>query len=59
MLRYRSEVFHTWTEGEIAQFERYWPQGSKQGLAFNLLLRSGAVRQMNRQQVQGGRVAVR
>lgn len=63
MLRYRSDGFHTWTEAEIAQFERYWPLGSKQRLAFDLLLftaqRSGDVRDMTRQHVQGGRVAVR
>ncbi len=63
MLRYRSEGFHTWTEVEIAAFERFWPLGSKQRLAFDLLLftaqRSGDVRRMTRQQVQGGRVSVR
>lgn len=63
MLRYRSKGFHTWTEAEIAQFESYWPLGSKQRLAFDLLLftaqRSGDVRRMTRQQIQGGRVSIR
>lgn len=63
MLRYRSEGFHTWTEGEVAAFEKRWPVGSKERLAFDLLLytaqRSGDVRQMTRQQVQDGRVTVR
>lgn len=63
MLRYRTEGFHTWTEGEVAAFEKRWPFGTKERLAFDLLLytaqRSGDVRQMTRQQVQGGRVTVR
>lgn len=63
MLRYRSQGFHTWTEAEVAAFERRWPVGTKERLAFDLLLytaqRSGDVRQMTKQQVQGGRVTVR
>ena len=63
MLRYRSEGFHTWTEPEVAAFEKRWPVGTKERLAFDLLLytaqRSGDVRQMTKQQVQGGRVTVR
>jgi integrase len=33
--------FHTWTEEEIAQFERRWPIGSIARLAFALLLYTG------------------
>jgi len=32
---------HTWTEEEIAQFEAEWPLGSKERLAFALLLYTG------------------
>jgi len=38
---YRSSSFHTWTEDEIAQFERRWSIGTKQRLAFALLLYTG------------------
>jgi integrase len=38
---YRLHEFHTWTEEEIAQFEARWPVGSKQRLAFALLLYTG------------------
>ena len=38
---YRSKELHTWTEEEIATFEHRWPKGSKQRLAFALLLYTG------------------
>jgi site-specific recombinase XerD len=38
---YKSHEFHTWTEGEIEQFEQRWPVGTKQRLAFDLLLCTG------------------
>jgi integrase len=38
---YRSKEFHTWTEKELAQFEARWPEGSRQRLAYALLLYSG------------------
>lgn len=33
--------FHTWTEEELAQFERRWPIGSTERLAYALLLYTG------------------
>ena len=33
--------FHTWTEGEIAQFEARWPEGTPERTAFALLLFTG------------------
>jgi hypothetical protein len=33
--------FHTWTEDEIAAYERRWPVGSRERLAFALLLYTG------------------
>ena len=63
MLKYRSEGFHTWTEEEVAAFESSWPVGTRQRLAFDLLLytaqRSADVRQMTFAQIQAGRVQVR
>lgn len=43
---YRMEAFpegehHTWDEDEIAQFEAFWPAGSKQRLAFALHIFTG------------------
>lgn len=33
--------FHTWTEDELARFEARWPTGTRQRLAFDLLLYTG------------------
>jgi integrase len=38
---YRSKEFHTWTEKELVQFEARWPEGSRQRLAYALLLYTG------------------
>jgi len=38
---YRSKEFHTWTEKELAQFEGHWPEGTRQRLAYALLLYTG------------------
>jgi integrase len=37
----KSKEIHTWNEGEIAAFEKRWPEGSRERLAFALLLYSG------------------
>jgi enterobacteria phage integrase len=29
---YRSKEIHTWNEEEIATFEKYWPEGSRERL---------------------------
>lgn len=59
----RTEGHHTWTEAEIEQFEKHWPLGTKERLAFDLLLytaqRSGDVRQMGAQHIVNGHVVVR
>lgn len=39
--RYKGGEHHTWTEGEIQTFEKRWPVGSRQRLAFSLLLYTG------------------
>ena len=38
---YKSNEFHTWSESEIEQFEKRWPVGTKQRLAFDLLICTG------------------
>ncbi|MBO1325388.1 tyrosine-type recombinase/integrase [Acetobacter sp. TBRC 12305] len=39
--RQRSEGIHSWTEGEIAQYEACWPSGSIPRLALYLMLYTG------------------
>lgn len=38
---YRSKEIHTWNEEEIVTFEKRWPEGSRERLAFALLLYTG------------------
>jgi len=51
-----------WTEEEIAKFESHWPSGSKERLAFSLMLHTGQRRsdviRMGRQHIQDGRIRV-
>jgi integrase len=60
--RYRLGTHHTWTDAEIAQFERRWPLGTRERLAFALLLytgqRGGDVVRMVRSDIVGGRIRV-
>lgn len=60
--RYRLGTHHTWTEEEIAQFESHWPLGTRERLAFALLLytgqRGGDVCKMLRSDIVGGRIRV-
>jgi integrase len=41
MKKFKGGEFHTWTEEEIALYEWHWPVGTKERLAFALLLFSG------------------
>jgi integrase len=63
LLKVKSEGLHRWTESEIEQFERTHPIGSRERLAFALLLYSGQRRsdvvRMGRQHVQDGMLRVR
>jgi integrase len=58
-----SEGHHSWTEAEITQFETRHPIGSRQHLAFALLLytgqRRGDVIRMGRQHLREGLLSVR
>ncbi|MEM8574190.1 MAG: tyrosine-type recombinase/integrase [Pseudomonadota bacterium] len=59
-IRTRSAGFHTWTEDEIARFEKRWPIGTRERLALALLLhtaqrRSDVIR-LGRQHIRDGKV---
>jgi integrase len=57
------EGYHSWTEGEIEQFERHHPVGSRARLAFALLLYTGQRRsdvvRMGRQHFSDNAICVR
>lgn len=59
---YRLGTYHTWTDAEIAQFERRWPLGTRERLAFALLLytgqRGGDVVKMVRSDIVNGCIRV-
>lgn len=61
-VKYHTDGFHTWSEEEIAAFESYWPVGTNQRLAFDLLLytgqRSADIRQMRRSAIAPSGVSV-
>jgi integrase len=54
---FKTGTHHTWTEGELQTFEKRWPLGTRQRLAYALLLytgqRVGDVAKMNRGDVVG------
>jgi integrase len=60
--RYRLGTYHTWTDAELAQFERRWPLGTRERLAFALLLytgqRGGDVVKMVRNDIVDGHIRV-
>jgi integrase len=59
---YKLGTHHTWTETELAAFERRWPLGTRERLVYALLLftgqRGGDVVKMRRADVSGGTIAV-
>jgi integrase len=60
--RYKIGTRHTWSEAELAAFEKRWPLGTRERLAYALLLytgqRGGDVVRMRRQDISGGAIAV-
>jgi site-specific recombinase XerD len=60
--RYKGGTRHTWTEAELAAYERRWPLGTRERLAYALLLytgqRGGDVVKMRRADVSSGTIAV-
>jgi integrase len=59
---YRTGTRHTWTDDELSQFERRWPLGTRERLAFALLLytgqRAGDVVKMRRSELSDGLIGV-
>src|SRR5216684_3022424 len=59
---YKRGTHHTWTEGELKTFETRWPLGTRQRLAYALLLytiqRVGDVAKMNRADIVEGELHV-
>lgn len=59
---YRLGSHHSWTDAEIAQFERRWKIGTRERLAFALLLytgqRGGDVCKMHRNDIADGMIRV-
>jgi integrase len=57
------EGFHTWTEEELDRFEAYWPLGTRERLAFDLLLYTGLRRgdavRVGRQHVRNNVITLR
>jgi integrase len=60
--RFAEGEFHTWSEAEIAQYERRWSVGSKERMAFALLLYTGQRRsdvvRMSWRDIDGGAIRV-
>lgn len=59
---FKGGTHHTWTEGELRAFETRWPLGTRQRLAYTLLLyttqRGGDVTRMNRADIVDGELHV-
>jgi integrase len=60
--RFKSGTHHTWTEGELKTFETKWPLGTRERLAYALLLytiqRVGDVAKMRRADIVDGELHV-
>jgi integrase len=59
----KTDGWRTWTESDIAQFENHWPIGTRERLAFALLLytgqRRGDVVRLGRQHIRDGFIELR
>lgn len=59
---YSSKEFHTWSDPELAKFEARWPSGTRQRLAYSLLLYTGQrgsdAHLMSRTEIHGGAIEV-
>ena len=59
---YRTGTRHTWTDDELSQFEQRWPLGTRERLAFALLLytgqRAGDIVKMRRSDLYDGVIRV-
>lgn len=59
---YKLGTHHTWTEAELDAYERKWPLGTRERLAYSILLytgqRVGDVVRMRRSDISGGAISV-
>jgi integrase len=59
---YKLGSHHTWIEDELAAYEKRWPMGTRERLAFDLLLytgqRIGDVVRMRRQDIKNGAITL-
>jgi integrase len=57
---YKVGTRHTWTDDELSAYEKHWPLGTRQRLAYALLLytdqRGGDVVRMRRQDIRSGAI---
>lgn len=62
-LGHKTDGFHVWTEDEITKFELRWPIGTRERLAFGILLytglRRGDAAVLGRQHLRGGIINMR
>lgn len=63
MLTMKSEGHHVWSEDELARYEARWPLGTRERVAFDLLLytglRRGDVVRLGRQHVTNGAFSIK
>jgi hypothetical protein len=52
--RFKGGTRHTWTEAELAAFEHRWPLGTRERLAYALLLYTGQAQRRCREDAPGG-----
>jgi integrase len=61
-LKYKIGAHHTWTDAELDAYEKRWPLGSRERLAYDVLLytaqRVGDVVRMQRSHIRNGVIAV-
>ena len=62
MTKYKGGTHHTWSDAELRTFEAKWPLGTRERLAYALLLytgqRGGDVVRMRRQDIAGGAISI-
>ena len=58
LLNIKTDGYHVWTDDEVSRFEARWPTGTRERLAFDLLLYTGLRRgdavRLGRQHVKEG-----
>lgn len=63
MLSAKTDGFHVWTDGEVGAYEARWPIGTRERLAFDLLLYTGLRRgdavKLGRQHMREGTFRIR